>query len=212
MSKTGQKHSNHAGPLKVGITGGIGSGKTTVCRIFEMLGVPVYYADDRAKAIMVENPAVIEKVLALFGLEAYLPDGSLNRHYIAGIVFHDKKKLEELNAIVHPAVFEDGGKWHEQQLEAIYTLKEAALLFESGGYKALDIVIAIYAPQDIRIERVMKRDGVSKDTVLARMKNQMPDEEKMKLADFVIYNDGSLSVLRQVWDVHRQICSRAAKR
>ncbi len=207
MSKFHQKHSNPKLPLRVGVTGGIGSGKTTVCRIFESLGVPVYYADDRAKAIMTENKTVVKKITELFGSQAYLADGTLNRSFIAGIVFHDKKMLESLNAIVHPAVFEEGERWNEEQTGAPYTIKEAALLFESGGYKKLDKVITVFAPQELRIGRVMKRDGVSEEAVLARIKNQMADEEKIKLADFVIYNDGKHSLVQQIWQIHQQISS-----
>ena len=118
--------------LKVGITGGIGSGKTTVCKIFETLGIPVYYADDRAKTLMVEDEKLISDIKNIFGVEAYSPNGELNRKHIADIAFHNLLKLKELNAVVHPAVLEDGNRWHAEQKDVPYTLKEAALIFEIG--------------------------------------------------------------------------------
>jgi len=191
--------------LKVGITGGIGSGKTTVCQIFETLGIPVYYADDRAKAIMVENEQVIRQIKTLFGAEAYLPDGSLNRAHIANIAFNDQEKLSQLNAIVHPAVFADGDQWHQQQTNVPYTLKEAALLFESGSYQQMDKMITVFAPEELRIQRVVKRDATSEEQVRQRIAKQMSDEEKMKLADYVIHNDGQQALLPQVLQLHQKL-------
>lgn len=191
--------------LKVGITGGIGSGKTTVCKLFETLGIPIYYADDRAKAIMITNEKLIAGLKAEFGNETYLDDGSLNRSYIAGIVFSDKSKLEKLNALVHPAVRIDGDNWFEAQSDKPYALKEAALHFETGGYKLLDKMITVFAPEKVRIERVMKRDNVTAEAVKARIDKQLPDSEKMKKADFVIYNDGSKSLIDQVLAIHQTL-------
>jgi len=195
--------------LKVGITGGIGSGKTTVCRIFEVLGIPVYYADDRAKAIMVENTAVVEQIKNLFGSEAYLPDGSLNRAHIAEVAFNDQEKLNQLNGIVHPAVFADGDAWHKQQTDVPYTLKEAALLFESGGYKLMDKMITVVAPEELRIQRVVQRDGSSKEQVQKRIAKQMLDEEKIKPADYVIHNDGTHLLTKQVLEIHNDLLKQA---
>jgi len=178
--------------LKVGITGGIGSGKTTVCRIFEALDIPVYYADDRAKALMVEDEELIKKIKNIFGAKAYHEDGSLN-------------KLALLNAAVHPAVFNDGINWHNSQEACPYTLKEAALLFEAGSYKELDKVITVTAPQDIRMERLLLRDQTSREAIKARMDKQMPDAEKVERADFVIYNDGEQSLILQVMNIHQQL-------
>lgn len=191
--------------LKVGITGGIGSGKTTVCKLFETLGIPIYYADDRAKAIMIANKKLIAGLKAEFGNETYLEDGSLNRSYIAGIVFSDKSKLEKLNALVHPAVRIDGDNWFEAQSDKPYALKEAALHFETGGYKLLDKMITVFAPEKVRIERVMKRDNVTAEAVKARIDKQLPDSEKMKKADFIIYNDGSKSLIDQVLAIHQTL-------
>ncbi len=148
--------------MKIGITGGIGSGKTTVCKIFETLGIPVYYADDRAKELMVTNPDLVAGIKKLFGEEAYHSDGSLNRAHIAALAFGDAAMLAQLNALVHPAVHQDGYEWAESQTDAPYTLREAALVFESGGHKKLDKVITVFAPKEMRIERVMARDKADK--------------------------------------------------
>jgi dephospho-CoA kinase len=192
----------HGRILKVGITGGIGSGKTTVCQIFETLGIPVYYADQRAKWLMVHDPALVAGIKQLLGDKAYLPDGSLDRAYIAQRVFNATDLLQQLNQLVHPAVAEDGERWHCAQTGVPYTLKEAALLFESGTYQAMDKMITVFAPEEMRLQRVLARDGGEPDAVRARMKNQMPDEEKMRRADFVIYNDGRRSLVQQVLEIH----------
>ena len=194
--------------LKVGITGGIGSGKTIVCKIFETLGIPVYYADDRAKALMVEDKKLVSDIKNIFGEEAYLPNGELNRKHIADIAFHNPLKLKELNAVVHPAVLEDGNRWHAEQKDAPYTLKEAALIFESDSYKNLDKIITVFAPQNVRLERVILRGGnLSKQDIEARMSKQLPEEEKMKRANFIIYNDGEQALIPQVMKIHQLLCN-----
>ena len=191
--------------LKVGITGGIGSGKTTVCRVFETLGIPVYYADHRAKELMIENSSIIEGITKVFGATAYTSDGQLNRKHIAQIAFADKSKLALLNGIVHPVVFADAEAWHHQHPQAPYTLKEAALLYETEGYKLMDKMITVFAPQNIRIQRVMQRDGVKEEDVRARMTHQMPDEKKIKLADFIVYNDTKAMLIPQILQIHKQL-------
>ena len=196
--------------LKVGITGGIGSGKTTVCRVFETLGIPVYYADSQARQLMVSDPRLVAGVKALFGARAYLKDGTLNRPFIAKQVFNNKEKLQQLNSLVHPAVAEDGVRWHCAQENVPYTLKEAALLFESGNYKQLDKVITVFAPEELRIRRVMERDQISAGEVRARMDKQMVEEEKIKRSDFVIYNDEEHSLIQQVLDIHRTLLALIA--
>lgn len=188
--------------IKVGITGGIGSGKTTVCRIFELLGIPIYYADDRAKWLMNNDPQLKEQLIALLGNETYTKEGQLNRAYVSNIIFNNKEKLEGINSIVHPAVWKDGEAWNREHAHAPYTLKEAALLYESGGYHLMDKMITVFAPVETRLERVMQRDNAKIEEVKARMDKQMPDEKKMELADFVIYNDGKQSLIRQVLEVH----------
>lgn len=190
--------------LKVGITGGIGSGKTTVCKIFETLGIPVYYADDRAKKIMVSNADVIHQVKSLFGEESY-ENGQLNRKLIAEKAFNNKILLQQLNAIVHPAVFQDSFNWFQSHQDKHYVLYEAAIMFESGSYKLMDKTITVFAPIEDRIERTMKRDNITKEEVLERIDKQLAEEEKIKRADFVIYNDHSQPLIEQVLTIHQHI-------
>ncbi len=191
--------------LNIGITGGIGSGKTTVCKIFETLGIPIYYADDRAKFLMVTDAKLIEDIKNVFGDDAYLEDGSLNRSHIAKLAFNDRSLLNQLNGLVHPAVRKDTQNWANQQVGHPYILKEAALHFETGGYKLMDKMITVFAPKEMRIQRVLQRDSVTRQEVEARIDKQLPDEKKMELADFIIYNDGSKSLIQQVLEVHRQL-------
>lgn len=191
--------------LNVGITGGIGSGKTTICRIFETIGIPIYYADDRAKALMVENEELISGIQQIFGEAAYWGNGELNRKHIAKIAFSDKEKLSKLNGLVHPAVRLDGEKWFAAQIGKPYALKEAALHFESGGYQLMDKMITVYAPKSVRIERVMNRDEVTVEEVEARIDKQMSDEKKMELSDFIIYNDNSQLLIQQVLNIHHTL-------
>lgn len=190
--------------LKFGVTGGIGSGKTLVCNIFEMMYIPVYFADDEAKRLMTEDIRLRKKIIRILGAESYTSDNQLNRQHIAEKVFNDEKLLKKLNLAVHPAVEKDFTLWAEAQTSE-YVIKEAALLYESGSYKNLDKIIVVTAPLEMRINRVMKRDGVSRQTILARMKNQMPEEEKAKMADYLIHNDGSKSVIWQTINLHRKL-------
>ena len=192
---------------KIGITGGIGSGKTTVCKIFEILGIPIYYADQRAKELIVKNEELKSKIIDEFGAQSYLDDGSYNRDYIASIVFKDKDKLHKLNQIVHPAVYQDGVDWHNAQEEVPYTLKEAALLFEGKGHLLLDKIILVVAPEETRISRVMSRDNTTKEAVQDRINKQLPDAEKIKLADFIILNDGVAPLVPQILKIHDKLIS-----
>ena len=195
--------------LKIGITGGIGSGKTTVCHIFETLNIPVYYADERAKALMIQDKNLIQNIKNLLGENAYFEDGSLNRTYISEIVFHNSMKINALNALVHPAVLADGEAWHKKQINVPYTLKEAALHFESGNYKYFDKMITVFAPENSRIERVLLRGGhLSKQDIEARIATQMPEEEKMKRADFIIFNDGTQPLITQVLNIHHILINK----
>ena len=193
--------------LRVGITGGIGSGKSTVCQIFGALGVPVYDADSWAKWLIVHDPDIVEGIKRLFGPAAYNDTGEYNRTFVAQIVFSDPGKLAALNSLVHPAVEAHSVAWHKQQIAAghPYTIKEAALLIESSSYKRIDFLIVVAAPEALRIERVMKRNGVSADQVRARMQHQMPEADKILLADAVIHNDKKSSLLKQVWALHQQL-------
>lgn len=190
--------------IKIGIAGGIGSGKTTVCRVFETFGIPVFYADTVAKEIMITDPLLVTGVQAAFGQESYL-DGKLNNKHIAQIVFNDSAQLAILNALVHPAVFRAFESWVKTIPAATpYVLKEAALLFESGSYQLCDQNILVTTAQELRLQRVMQRDQVSTEQVQARMDKQMSDEEKVKMADFLIRNDESQSVILQVLSLHHQ--------
>ncbi|MEO1516554.1 MAG: dephospho-CoA kinase [Bacteroidota bacterium] len=194
--------------LKVGITGGIGSGKTSMCKLFSLLDIPIYHADVRAKELMVSDPRLKRKIRIIFGDEAYLPDGKLNRSHIANIVFYNKSKLEALNDLVHPAVAEDSLRWHNSQSDVPYTLKDAALLFESHSYRALDYIITVFAPEELRIKRVMARDGLQEHEVKARIRRQMSEEEKMKMADFVLYNGRKDKLIPQIVHIHDQLLEK----
>ena len=193
--------------LKIGITGGIGSGKTTVCKIFSALGIPIYYADDRAKSLMVNDSKLKNALIKTFGAETYLPSGLINRKHLAGIVFNDQLALDKLNAIVHPAVKQDGIAWAKNHSEFPYTLREAALIYESGIDKTLDYIIVVTAPESLRIQRVIQRDDVEEAAVRARIDKQWPEAEKVKRADFIIHNDGKQSLVKQVLEIHKKIKS-----
>jgi dephospho-CoA kinase len=189
--------------FKVGITGGIGSGKTTVSKVFEVLGIPVFYADTVAKQIMITDLLLIEGVKAAFGAESYSAEGILNNRYLANIVFNNQAQLDTLNALVHPAVFQAFDEWIEQVPAGTpYILKEAALLFESGSYKMCDASILVTAPAQMKISRVMQRDGVTAEQVRARMDKQFNDEQKRAMADYQICNDEQQSIILQVMALH----------
>lgn len=190
--------------LKIGVTGGIGSGKTIVCEIFELFGIPVFYADAVAKEVMITDDELKKGIIGAFGLQAFSQTGILNRKYIADIVFYDKKALELLNALVHPAVFRAFDSWVLKHSDAPYVLKEAALLFESGSYKMCTHTILVKAPEPLKISRVMKRDGITEAEVRLRMARQLNDSEKEKLADYIILNDEEQLLIPQVLKLHEQ--------
>ena len=192
-------------PLKAGITGGIGSGKSTVAGLFRILGIPVYDADSRAKWLMAHDAALKRALRAAFGEQTFSSTGELDRKYLARVVFKDPEKLKQLNALVHPAVARDAIAWHERQGQVPYTLKEAALLYESGSFRDLDFVIVVTAPEETRIERVMRRDGLDRGAVEVRIQNQWPEDQKAARADFVIHNDGRQSLIAQVMAIHRAL-------
>lgn len=193
--------------LKIGITGNIGGGKTTVSKVFEVLGIPVFYADDAAKKVMTVDEILIREIKSTFGDESYFEDGSLNRKHIANIVFNDEGQLAKLNSIVHPAVFSSFDSWVAEIKDAPYVMKEAALLFESSSYKMCDKTIMVTAPLELRIKRVMKRDGFSREEILSREARQFTEEKKIALADFVIKNDDTQLVIPQVLGLHEKFSS-----
>lgn len=189
--------------LRIGLTGGIGSGKTTVAKIFELLGVPVYYADDAAKRIMNENAALRSAIQKHFGEKSYA-NGQLDRSFLASKVFNDPSQLELLNSLVHPVTLKDSADWMQKQ-EVPYALKEAALIFESGAAKQLDYVVGVYAPATLRIQRAMQRNNLNHEDVTRRMENQMDEDVKMKRCDFVLQNDEQQLLVPQVIALHQKI-------
>jgi len=192
--------------LKIGVTGGIGSGKSTVCSIFEHLGVPIYYADNRAKQLMSENDDLKKKLRLAFGWDVYNKNDELDREYLAKIVFNNPPQLRILNQIVHPAVFDDYKIWVQQQIDLghPYSVKEAALLVEAKSYKELDKLIVVTCPIDVRLERITKRDGIRREEVLKRIENQLSDKDRLQHADYVIKNATNFSLIRQVLTLHKQ--------
>jgi dephospho-CoA kinase len=195
--------------LKIGLTGGIGSGKSTVAHIFEVLGIPVYNADEAAKKLMTENEELKASIIDAFGKDAYV-DGNLNRVYIAGQVFNNDKKIELLNSLVHPATIKDAAEWMQIQ-KAPYIVKEAALIFESGSNKDLDYVIGVRSPLALRIQRVTDRDNISADQVKARIEKQMDEDIKLQLCDYVIDNDEQNMVIPQVLSLHHKFLKLQTK-
>jgi dephospho-CoA kinase len=197
--------------LKIGLTGGIGSGKTTVAKVLEVLGVPVYYADEAAKELMHSNELLKQQLILRFGKETYFEDGQLNRKHLSSIVFNNKEKLELLNSLVHPATIADAKEWFSKQ-QSPYVVKEAALLFESGTSEGLDYIIGVTAPAALRIKRVMDRDGVTADEVKRRMANQVDETLKMKLCDFVLHNNEQELLLPQVLALHNELIKRSTEK
>ena len=187
----------------VGLTGGIGSGKTTVAKQFMALGIPVYIADEEAKKLMNTSKIIQRKLIQLFGNEAYT-GSNLNKPFIANIIFNDKTFLQKMNAIVHPKVANHFKKWVSKQ-KAPYIIKEVAILFENDGYKQCDYVITVTAPLEIRIERLMKRDETTKEKIEAIIKNQWTDAEKMKLSNVIITNTDLENTIKQVVEIHEKI-------
>jgi dephospho-CoA kinase len=191
----------------IGLTGGIGSGKSTVAGMFQTLGAPVYESDQRAKVLMTENDAVRSSLQDLFGNDAYLPGGQLNSSEIAKKVFSDPVLLKQLNAIVHPAVYLDLLAWGEEanQKAAPYLIQESAILFEENLTDRFHAIILVVADEDIRIDRVAKRDNTTTEKIRQRMKHQWPDQDKIPLSDYIIHNDGERSLIEQVMDIHKMI-------
>lgn len=190
--------------MKVGITGGIGSGKSTVCKLFAMLGIPIFEADKVAKELMNTSPVISEQLINLFGAAVYLPDHTIDRKHLAGIVFNDPSLLTQLNSVVHPVVRKAFFDWCDKQ-DSPYIIHEAAILFESGFYKMMDKTIAVITNEDERINRVMKRDGVTLEMVNERIKNQWNDQQRMELADFIIGNNEDELIIPQVLEIDNKL-------
>jgi dephospho-CoA kinase len=196
--------------LRVGLTGGIGSGKTTVAKIFEVLDIPVYYADDAAKNLMNTDIGLKTAIKKIFGEEAYTGN-KLNRRFIASIVFNDSYKLDLLNSIIHPVTIQDAENWMNNH-KSPYVIKEAALLFESNASENLDYIIGVAAPVQLRIQRSMQRDGISREDVIKRMNRQMDENIKMRLCDFVLRNDGQELLIPQVLQLHEKLVMLSKQR
>ncbi|MBK0382951.1 dephospho-CoA kinase [Pedobacter sp. SD-b] len=194
--------------FKVGITGGIGSGKTTVCKIFELLHIPVFYADDAAKELMISDGSLMEAIRQNFGSKAYLANGNLNRKHIANQVFNSPEKLNILNSLVHPKVFEAMDIWSQKQ-KSPYVTKEAALLFESRSYLKNNINILVSSPLELRIKRIMLRDRISNEKVQERINNQLSEAKKQELADYIVYNNEVDLLIPQVLKLHRVFLNKA---
>lgn len=196
-----------SGKYKVGLTGGIGSGKTFCADIFREIGIPVYESDSEAKKLMISDSSIQNGLINLFGKEVYHEDGSLNRKLLGSKIFQDESLRESVNQIVHPAVRNDFSKWAEEQTKAPYVIQESALLYEIGAEKFFDAMIVVDAPIDIRIERVMARDQITREEVLHRIKSQMPASEKKVKADYIIVNDHDTPLIRQIIEAHLAISS-----
>ena len=193
--------------LRIGLTGGIGSGKSTVARIFSVLGIPVYDADSASKRLMSEDEILKERIIENFGKESY-NNGKLNTKHLSEQAFSDPKKTELLNSIVHPATINDAVEWMKKQ-NAPYIIKEAALIFETGSNKLLDKVIGVSSPVSLRIERTMKRTNLAVDQIQKRINLQMDEEEKMRLCDYVIFNDEQQMLIPQVLQLHEQFLKQS---
>lgn len=193
--------------LKIGLTGGLGSGKSTIAKIFEVLGIPVYYADAEAKRIMNSDPVLKADIIKHFGENSY-ENNQLNRAYLSSIVFNNKDKLTLLNSLVHPVTIRDSKEWINRQTTP-YAIKEAALVFESGSQEYLDYVIGVSAPAHLRVHRAMQRDKLTRGEVHQRMSKQIEEVIKMHLCDFVIYNDEIKPVIPQVLELHKKLLTLA---
>jgi dephospho-CoA kinase len=191
--------------MRLGVTGGIGSGKTSVCRVFNTLGIPVFSADPEARRIMEADPSVIEGINALAGRDLYQA-GTLDTMVLAKIIFNDPEKLKKVNSLVHPVVFRAFTDWVKDQ-SAPYVIMEAAILFESGGNELVDKVLSVLAPEKERVERVMHRNMLSRDQVMERMRNQISDEKRIELSDYLIFNSENDMIIPSVLKIHFDILS-----
>ncbi|MCD6556366.1 MAG: dephospho-CoA kinase [Bacteroidales bacterium] len=188
----------------IGLTGGIGSGKTVVSKVFENLGIAVYNSDIEAKLLMNNNPEIINKFKMIFGFEIYDDNNRLNKKKLADLIFNDKNKLKTVNSIVHPAVKKHFTNWVQMQ-KSPYVIKETAILFESGTYKEVDKIITVTAPLDLRISRLIGRDRLSKEAIIERVNNQLNEDYKIKNSDYVIYNDNKQLIVPLILKIHQKI-------
>jgi dephospho-CoA kinase len=189
--------------IKLGVTGGIGSGKTTVCRIFDVLRVPVFSADREAKEIMENDDRIIKRINSIAGKGLYI-NGGLNRMELATIIFNDNTLLEKVNSLVHPVIFDHFRKWVLEQT-APYVIMEAAILFESGASKFVDRVATVVAPIEQRVERLIQRNKLSREQIMERMRNQMDDEARIKLSDYIIHNSENDMIIPAILKIHNDI-------
>jgi dephospho-CoA kinase len=189
----------------VGLTGGIGSGKSLVCSILGLCGIPVFDSDREAKVLMHRDPNLRAEIKQVFGAKSYLPDKRLNREFLASKVFNDQEKLQKLNSLVHPAVRRALSQWYNEHRDAPYLIQEAAILFESGAFHHCAKTIVVYAPRDVRIKRVVSRDGVDTSDVERRMDKQIGDTLRIAMSDYIVVNDGSTSIVCQVYDLHHKL-------
>lgn len=193
----------HKTVIRVGVTGGIGSGKTTACRVFSALGIAVFSADERAGEIMGKDPGIIDRINSIAGKDLYL-NGTLDRKELASLIFNDYSLLEKVNSLVHPVVMDNFNKWKDEQTSP-YVIMEAAILFESGASKLVDKVVTIIAPMEERVDRVIHRSHFTREQVLDRMRNQMNDEARVKLSDYVIYNAENDMIIPAILEIHQDI-------
>ena len=204
MAVTEEKMRNDLKPgMKLGVTGGIGSGKTSVCRVFRTLGIPVFSADQKAREIMDNDEGIARKLNLIAGKDLFMP-GSLDRMELAKLIFNDKNLLEKVNALVHPAIFDLFRSWAQVQTGP-YVIMEAAILFESGGSKLVDRTATVVAPEEERVNRVIRRNSLSREQVMARMRNQLDDETRIKLSDYVIYNSETDMIIPAILKIHNDI-------
>jgi len=192
--------------ITIGISGGIGSGKTTVCRIFKLLGIPVFEADMVARELYNTNPKIKEEMIRLFGAGIYTPEGKINRKMLASIIFQNDLHLHKVNELIHPAVRNKFfNNWLKHYEDSPYVILEAAILFENGFYQMMDFNILVTAPEEARVSRVMHRDGMTEQMVRARMKKQWPEEEKEKLADKILINDNKKLMIPEIIQIDKNL-------
>ncbi len=198
--------------LKVGITGGIGVGKTIVSRMFGLLGIPVYDSDTRAKWVMRYDEDLRAELITTYGAQAFSDNGDLNRSYLASIVFNNPEQLAQLNALVHPHVRDDFAKWVSQHAGKPYVIKEAALMYESEAWKQMDKIIVVTAPMDVRVKRLLLRDKHRAEAdIQAIISKQLSEEEKISRADYIITNDDQQMIIPQVLALHQQLVALASE-